>query len=221
MATGCPEARTTIRSSGGASSTQRSSRSALTIRGSRSGTGDPDVRDFLYWSRMPQVIQVDGRRLPQRPAFSGASPASTFLVRSTSGSRIHNSPVMSTRGEHLVHADRRFATGGGLLARLTGARPSRRCSTRSTGDWLAAGSSRLPDGQHAASVPRHGPESGRAAVELAGAGPPGDLRFGRLVQGRALGEWSSPDPVRCSKCSRANADAARRHRPRERAVPLA
>ena len=26
---------------------------------------------------------------------------------------------MSTRGEHLVHADRRFVTGGGLLARLT------------------------------------------------------------------------------------------------------
>ena len=26
---------------------------------------------------------------------------------------------MSTRGEHLVHADRGFATGGGFLARLT------------------------------------------------------------------------------------------------------
>ena len=26
---------------------------------------------------------------------------------------------MSTRGQHLVHADRRFATGGGVLARLT------------------------------------------------------------------------------------------------------
>jgi cyclopropane-fatty-acyl-phospholipid synthase len=26
---------------------------------------------------------------------------------------------MSTRGEHLVRADRRFATGGGTLARLT------------------------------------------------------------------------------------------------------
>ena len=26
---------------------------------------------------------------------------------------------MSTRGEHLVHADRGFATGGGLIARLT------------------------------------------------------------------------------------------------------
>ena len=26
---------------------------------------------------------------------------------------------MSTRGEHLVHADRRFSTGGGLIARLT------------------------------------------------------------------------------------------------------
>ena len=25
---------------------------------------------------------------------------------------------MSTRGEHLLHADRRFATGGGTLARL-------------------------------------------------------------------------------------------------------
>src|SRR5436305_5573483 len=52
--------------------------------------------------------------------LSVASSASTVSSsRSTKCRRVHNSPGMSTRGEHLVRADRRFATGGGVLARLT------------------------------------------------------------------------------------------------------
>src|SRR3954454_14410831 len=49
------------------------------------------------------------------PAACGTPPSSS---RSTIRARVHNSPGMSTRGEHLVHADRAFATGGGRLTRL-------------------------------------------------------------------------------------------------------
>src|SRR3954454_10520345 len=49
------------------------------------------------------------------PAACGTPPSSS---RSTIRARVHNSAGMSTRGEHLVHADRAFATGGGRLTRL-------------------------------------------------------------------------------------------------------
>src|SRR5689334_25368796 len=58
-----------------------------------------------------------------RTRFRAACGACCALIRSwcpsTTGKRIHNCADMSTRGEHLLHADRRFATGGGMLARLT------------------------------------------------------------------------------------------------------
>src|SRR3954464_9661757 len=49
------------------------------------------------------------------PAACGTRLSSS---RSTIRVRVHNSAGMSTRGEHLVHADRAFATGGGRLTRL-------------------------------------------------------------------------------------------------------
>src|SRR5215213_10132148 len=45
-------------------------------------------------------------------------PALRDARRSTTVTRVHNSAAMSTRGEHLLTADRRFATGGGRVARL-------------------------------------------------------------------------------------------------------
>src|SRR6476661_8583421 len=56
----------------------------------------------------------------QFPGLFVASFASTVSsCRSTKWRRIHNPRIMSTRGEHLVRADRGFATGGGLVARFT------------------------------------------------------------------------------------------------------
>src|SRR4051795_11503391 len=61
------------------------------------------------------------RSAPAR--FRGPSDASSARIlsssRSTKARRIHNCADMSTRGEHLVRADRGFATGGGLVARFT------------------------------------------------------------------------------------------------------
>src|ERR1700746_2454493 len=57
------------------------------------------------------------------PTSASSNPAARrapiFSFASTSRVRIHNSAVMSTRGEHLVRADRRFAPGGGFIARLS------------------------------------------------------------------------------------------------------
>ena len=91
---------------------------------------------------------------------------------------------MSTRGEHLVRADRRFATGGGLVARLSApaiARVLDEIDKRlSTGGIEAT----LPDGSSRRLGFRgDGPRADRPSVELDGAGAARDLRFGRLVQG--------------------------------------
>jgi cyclopropane-fatty-acyl-phospholipid synthase len=103
---------------------------------------------------------------------------------------------MSTRGEHLLHADRRFATGGGTLARLIA--PAFTKVLDEIDRRLVAGGieATLPDG----SMRRLGFRSpGPAAVvrlsswlslvRLATSGSVG------WYKAWTLGEWSSPDPV--------------------------
>ena len=104
---------------------------------------------------------------------------------------------MSTRGEHLVHADRRFATGGGLIARLSA--PAIARVLNQIDRKLACGGlvTRLPDdterrlGFHAKG-PRAAVDiaSWMALVRLATSGSVG------WYKAWTLGEWSSPDPVK-------------------------
>ena len=103
---------------------------------------------------------------------------------------------MSTRGEHLVRADRGFATGGGLVARLTS--PAFSKVLDEIDRKLACGGieATLPGGEkrrlgfHAT-----GPKavvrlsSWLALVRLATSGSVG------WYKAWTLGEWSSPDPV--------------------------
>ncbi len=100
------------------------------------------------------------------------------------------------RGRHLVAADRGFATGGGLLARLFGGGFNRILDRIDTG--LAEGGidATLPDGSHRILGGRRpGPmpvvrlHSWRALVRLVSSGSVG------WYKAWALGEWSSPDPV--------------------------
>jgi cyclopropane-fatty-acyl-phospholipid synthase len=121
---------------------------------------------------------------------------------------------MSTRGEHLVRADRGFATGGSLLARLAAPAISNllhHLERRLVRGGLEAS---LPDGTtvrlgyHA-----RGPSavvhlsSWMALVRLATSGSVG------WYKAWSLGEWSSPDPVVLFELFSANAlslgDAAR------------
>ena len=103
---------------------------------------------------------------------------------------------MSTRGEHLVRADRGFATGGGLIARLTAPAFSkvldeihRRLACGGIEATLPGGEKRRL-GFHA-----KGPKavvrlsSWLALVRLATSGSVG------WYMAWTLGEWSSPDPV--------------------------
>src|SRR5581483_8240325 len=113
---------------------------------------------------------------------------------------------MSTRGEHLLRADRGFATGGGMLARLTA--PAFAKVLEEIHRRLARGGidATLPDGSrrrlgfHAA-----GPKatvrlaSWRALVRLATSGSVG------WYKAWTLGEWSSPDPVAVFELFSANA----------------
>jgi len=103
---------------------------------------------------------------------------------------------MSTRGEHLVHADRRFATGGGFLARVTAPAFSRVLDQIDRRLPLGGIETILPDrskrrlgfrapGAHA--VVRI--NSWLALVRLATSGSVG------WYKAWTLGEWSSPDPV--------------------------
>src|SRR5437868_15021431 len=103
---------------------------------------------------------------------------------------------MSTRGEHLVRADRGFATGGGLLARLTAPAFSK---------VLGQIDSRLAYGGIEAILP----SGGKRRLGFRGKGPKAIVRLAswlalvRLAtsgsvgwyKAWALGEWSSPDPV--------------------------
>src|SRR5437868_79053 len=115
---------------------------------------------------------------------------------------------MSTRGEHLVRADRGFATGGGLLARLTAPAFSkvvdqidRRLACGGVEATLPRGERRLL-GFHG-----KGPKavvhlsSWLALVRLATSGAVG------WYKAWTLGEWSSPDPVAVFELFAANAVA--------------
>src|SRR6476661_9781715 len=115
---------------------------------------------------------------------------------------------MSTRGEHLLHADRRFATGGGLIARLTA--PAFSKVVDQIDRRLACGGidATLPGGEkkklgfHA-----EGPKavvrlsSWLALARLATSGSVG------WYKAWTLGEWSSPDPVAIFELFSANAVA--------------
>ena len=112
------------------------------------------------------------------------------------------------RGEHLVRADRGFATGGGLLARA--AAPAFARVLKHIDERLARGGIdvTLPDGSDRR-IGFRGP--GPAAVvrlniwmallRLATSGSVG------WYKAWELGEWSSPDPVAIFECFSANAAA--------------
>ena len=103
---------------------------------------------------------------------------------------------MSTRGEHLVRADRGFATGGGVLARLTA--PAFSKVLDQIHAKLACGGieATLPGGEtRRLGFHAQGPKavvrlsSWLALVRLATSGSVG------WYKAWTLGEWSSPDPV--------------------------
>ncbi len=112
---------------------------------------------------------------------------------------------MSTRGEHLVRADRAFATGGGLLARLTVPAISgvltqvdRRLEVGGLDALLPDGSSRTlgfraPGPRALVQI-----SSLMALVRLASSGSVG------WYKAWSLGEWSSPDPVKLFELFSAN-----------------
>jgi cyclopropane-fatty-acyl-phospholipid synthase len=113
---------------------------------------------------------------------------------------------MSTRGEHLVRADRRFATGGGLVARL--AAPAFSKVLDEIDERLACGGIRLtlPGGRtREVGFRVRGPaavvnlRSWMALVRLATSGSVG------WYKAWTLGEWSSPDPVAIFELFSANA----------------
>jgi cyclopropane-fatty-acyl-phospholipid synthase len=113
---------------------------------------------------------------------------------------------MSTRGEHLLRADRRFATGGGTIARLTA--PAFAKVLDQIDRKLAVGGieATLPDGdKRRLGFHREGPtaivrlSSWRALVRLATSGSVG------WYKAWALGEWTSPDPVSVFELFSANA----------------
>ncbi|HEU0310334.1 MAG TPA: cyclopropane-fatty-acyl-phospholipid synthase family protein [Sphingomicrobium sp.] len=103
---------------------------------------------------------------------------------------------MATRGEHLVRADRRFATGAGLLGRI--AAPGFKRILDRLHERLDQGGieATLPDGSaRRIGFRRPGPvavvciNSWLALVRLATSGSVG------WYKAWAAGEWSSPDPV--------------------------
>ena len=100
------------------------------------------------------------------------------------------------RGRHLVAADRGFATGGGLLARLFGGGFHKILDRIDAGLVEGGIDATLPDGTHRVLGGRKpGPmpvvrlNSWRAIVRLVSSGSVG------WYKSWALGEWSSPDPV--------------------------
>ncbi|MGZ8298777.1 MAG: SAM-dependent methyltransferase, partial [Allosphingosinicella sp.] len=100
------------------------------------------------------------------------------------------------RGRHLVAADRRFATGGGLLAHLLSGSFSRILRRIDRGLERGAIEAVLPDGsRRILGGRRPGPRSivhlhsWRALARLISSGSVG------WYKSWELGEWSSPDPV--------------------------
>jgi cyclopropane-fatty-acyl-phospholipid synthase len=113
---------------------------------------------------------------------------------------------MSTRGEHLLRADRGFATGGGTLARLIA--PAFAKVLDQIDRRLACGGieATLPDGaKRRLGFNSKGPtaivrlSSWRALVRLATSGSVG------WYKAWTLGEWSSPDAVAVFELFSANA----------------
>jgi cyclopropane-fatty-acyl-phospholipid synthase len=103
---------------------------------------------------------------------------------------------MATRGEHLVRADRRFATGAGVIGRI--AAPAFKRVLDHLHDRLETGGieASLPDGrERRIGFHRPGPvavvaiHSWLALVRLATSGSVG------WYKAWVAGEWSSPDPV--------------------------
>src|SRR4051812_1700664 len=100
------------------------------------------------------------------------------------------------RGRHLVSADRGFATGGGLLARLAGRRFRKALDRIDAGLAEGAIEATLPDGTRRRLGGRaQGPEpvvalhSWASLVRLMTSGSVG------WYKAWERGEWSSPDPV--------------------------
>ena len=107
---------------------------------------------------------------------------------------MNQQPIL--RGRHLVAADRGFATGGGLLARLFGGGFHKILDRIDAGLIEGGIDATLPDGSHRILGGRApGPmpvvhvHSWRALVRLISSGSVG------WYKAWALGEWSSPDPV--------------------------
>lgn len=103
---------------------------------------------------------------------------------------------MSTRGEHLVRADRRFATGGGVFAQLTAPALSRVLDQIDRRLAIGGIDASLPGGEtRSLGFREPGPRavvhlsSWLALVRLAASGSVG------WYKSWTLGEWSSPDPV--------------------------
>ncbi len=102
----------------------------------------------------------------------------------------------SHRGRHLVMADRAFATGGGLFARLLGGGFNRIVDRIDAGlieggidATLPDGSRRILGGRRPGPMPIVHLRSWRALARLVASGSVG------WYKAWALGEWSSPDPV--------------------------
>ena len=115
---------------------------------------------------------------------------------------------MSTRGEHLVRADRGFATGGGLLAQLTAPAYSKVLGEIDRRLAIGGIEATLPGGERRRLGFRvDGPtavvrlSSWLALVRLATSGSVG------WYKAWALGEWSSPDQVKVFELFSANAVA--------------
>jgi len=113
---------------------------------------------------------------------------------------------MSTRGEHLVRADRRFATGGGLLARIVAPAIERVMDDIDRRLLIGGLDATLPGGSsRRLGFHSKGPRalvrlsSWMALIRLATSGSVG------WYKAWTLGEWSSPDPVALFELFSANA----------------
>jgi len=113
---------------------------------------------------------------------------------------------MSTRGEHLVRADRRFATGGGAIARLVSPAFSKLLDEIHANLPFGGLEITLPDGE-VRRLGFRGPGAS-AVVRLASwmalvrLGTSGSVGW---YKAWTLGEWSSPDPVAIFELFSANA----------------
>ncbi|HYX47107.1 MAG TPA: cyclopropane-fatty-acyl-phospholipid synthase family protein [Sphingomicrobium sp.] len=115
---------------------------------------------------------------------------------------------MSTRGEHLVRADRAFATGGGTLARLTSPAFAKVLDQIDKRLLVGGIDATLPDGsKRCLGSHSKGPRavvviaSWMALVRLATSGSVG------WYKAWTLGEWSSPEPVKIFELFSANGAA--------------